>query len=113
MAAAVTGNAPVALRSSVAAVFFLVSPGLAVLAPARFRWELELALLVPASLAVTTVVSVSLFFAGAWSPLSAGATLTACSLAGALGLVAGGRAAETVPTASPSGPTGHDVADLT
>src|SRR4029079_3296434 len=88
MLAAVAGDAPVAVRSCVAAVFFLESPGLAVLAPARFRWELELAVLGPSSLAVTTVVSVALFFAHARSPLSAVAILAVCCAAGALGVAA-------------------------
>jgi hypothetical protein len=65
---AMVGDAPIGWRASAAAVFFLVSPGLAVLAPARFRWELELAMLLPTSLAMTTLVSLALFYAGVWTP---------------------------------------------
>jgi hypothetical protein len=112
MVAALAGDAPVLWRSCVAAVFFLVSPGLAVLAPARFRWEVELALLVPTSLAVTTVVSVALFFVGVWSPLTAVASLSACGAAGALGVAAGGATASP-PARNPSAGASSDWADVT
>jgi hypothetical protein len=62
-----------AVQAAVAALFFLVCPGLALLAPARFALAVELALLVPVSLAVTALVSVALFFTGFWSgPLAVG-----------------------------------------
>ena len=60
-----------AVQAGAAAFFFLLCPGLALLAPARFRLELELALVVPVSLAITALVSLALFFAGLWtSPVS-------------------------------------------
>jgi hypothetical protein len=75
------GDAPVAWRSAVAGVFFLVSPGLAVLAPARFRLEVELAMLLPTSIATTSLVSLVLFYAGVWTPMSTLACLAGlCAL---------------------------------
>lgn len=81
-------GAPVAWRSPVAAVFFLVSPGLAVLAPARFRWEIELAMLVPTSLAMTSLVSLALFYAGVWTPMLSVVCLSAACAIGVLGAAA-------------------------
>jgi hypothetical protein len=85
---AMVGGVPIVWRSAVAAVFFLVSPGLAVLAPARFRWQLELAILVPTSLAMTSLVSSALFYAGVWTPMLAVVCLSALCAIGALGAAA-------------------------
>ena len=79
------GGAPVAWRIAVAAVFFLVSPGLAVLIPAQFRLEIELAMLLPASLAMTTLVSLALFYAGVWTPTLTVVCLSAVCAVGILG----------------------------
>ena len=81
------GDAPSAWRPAVAAVFFLISPGLAVLAPARFRWELELAILLPTSLAMTSLVSLALFYAGVWTPMLTVVCLSAVCAIGFLGAV--------------------------
>jgi hypothetical protein len=78
-------GAPVAWRSAVAVVFFLVSPGLAVLIPARFRLELELAMLLPTSLAMTSLVSLALFYAGVWTPTLTVVCLSAVCAVGVLG----------------------------
>ena len=73
MAGAYAADIGGAAQAAAAALFFLVCPGLALLAPARFALAVELALLVPVSLAVTALVSVALFFAGFWSgPLAVG-----------------------------------------
>ena len=73
-----------AVQAAAAALFFLVCPGLALLAPARFALAIELALLVPVSLAITALVSVALFFTGFWSgPLAVG-MLVGLVLVGAL-----------------------------
>ena len=73
LAAAYASGIGGAVQAAAAALFFLVCPGLALLAPARFALMLELALLVPVSLAVTALVSVALFFTGFWSgPLAVG-----------------------------------------
>jgi hypothetical protein len=95
------GGAPIAWRFAAAAVFFLVSPGLAVLAPARFRLELELAVLLPTSLATTSLVSLALFYGGIWTP-----ALTVACLAGlcALGVAAAAARGLRVATAT-SAPT--------
>jgi hypothetical protein len=85
---AMVGQAPIPWRASVAAVFFLISPGLAVLAPARFRWELELAMLIPTSLAVTTLVSLALFYAGVWTPALSVIALSAVCAVGVLSAAA-------------------------
>jgi hypothetical protein len=78
-------GAPVAWRSAVALVFFIVSPGLAVLIPARFRLELELAMILPTSLAMTSLVSLALFYAGAWTPTLTVVCLAAVCAFGVLG----------------------------
>jgi hypothetical protein len=73
MAGAYAAGIGGAVQAAAAALFFLVCPGLALLAPARFALAVELALLVPVSLAVTALVSVALFFTGFWSgPLAVG-----------------------------------------
>ncbi len=73
LAAAYAADVGGAVQAGAAALFFLVCPGLALLAPARFALAVELALLVPVSLAVTALVSVALFFSGFWSgPLAVG-----------------------------------------
>jgi hypothetical protein len=88
-------DAPIGWRASAAAVFFLVSPGLAVLAPARFRWELELAMLLPTSLAMTTLVSLALFYAGVWTPTLAVVCLSAGCAVGVLSAAVRYRAPDT------------------
>ncbi|MEP6664966.1 MAG: hypothetical protein ABJA81_00845 [Nocardioidaceae bacterium] len=85
---AITGEAPIAWRGSIAAVFFLVSPGLAVLSPARLRWELELAMLLPTSAAMTTLVSLALFYAGVWTPTLTVIALSAVCAVGVLSAAA-------------------------
>ena len=73
LAAAYASGVGGAGQAAAAGVFFLICPGLALLAPARFALAVELALLVPVSLAVTALVSVALFFTGFWSgPLAVG-----------------------------------------
>ncbi len=90
------GGAPVAWRFPVAAVFFLVSPGLAVLAPARFRLELELAMVVPTSVATTSLLSLALFYGGVWTPALAVACLAGlCALGVAVLAARDLRAADT------------------
>jgi hypothetical protein len=85
---AMAGHAPIPWRASAAAVFFLISPGLAVLAPARFRWELELAMLLPTSLAMTSLVSLALFYAGVWTPTLSVIALSVVCAVGVLGAAA-------------------------
>lgn len=76
------------LQAGAAAFFFLLCPGLAVLTPARFALEVELALVVPVSLAVTALVSVALFFAGLWSgPLAVGVLIGGVVLSVLVGAV--------------------------
>lgn len=109
------GGAPVAVRLAVAAVFFLVSPGLAVLAPARFRLELELAMLLPTSLATTSLVSLALFYAGVWTPPLTVACLAAlCALGVAVAAARDIRAATaTSATTVLSGETEHGWGEAT
>jgi hypothetical protein len=103
------GNAPVPWRSTVAAVFFLVSPGMAVLAPARFRWEIELTMLFPTSLATTSLVSLGLFYGGVWTPTLTVACLCAVCVVGVLAASARGMADVARPLAvdSPPGEKDH------
>ena len=101
---AMVGDAPIGWRASAAAVFFLVSPGLAVLAPARFRWELELAMLLPTSLAMTTLVSLALFYAGVWTPTLAVVCLSAGCAVGVLSAAVRYRAPGTPVRARPGLP---------
>lgn len=109
------GDAPVAWRSAVAAVFFLVSPGLAVLAPARFRWEIELAMLLPTSLAMTSLVSLALFYAGVWSPTLAVVCLSVVCVLGVLGSAARDLGLATTARANngPPGGAGYNLGDVT
>ena len=67
LAAAYASGVGGPVQAGAAAVFFLLCPGLALLAPARFALGVELALVVPLSLALTALVSVALFFTGFWS----------------------------------------------
>lgn len=83
LALCMAGEAPAPWRPGAAAVFFLVAPGLAVLAPLRLRLDLELALTVPVGLAVTSLLSLPLFFLRAWSGGSAVAVLVAVCVLGA------------------------------
>lgn len=108
---AVTGTrlaeVPVAWQSAAAAVFFVVSPGMAVLAPARFRWEIELAVLVPTSLAVTSLVSLALFEARIWTPTLMVVALSALCAVGIVGVAFRGpdsRTASYPDGGSPGGP---------
>jgi hypothetical protein len=88
----IVGEAPVAWRAAVASVFFLVSPGLAVLAPARFRLEIELAMLLPTSLSTTTLVSLGLFYTGDWTPmLTIGCLTLICAVGVAVVMAQGAR----------------------
>jgi hypothetical protein len=109
------GGAPVAWRFAVAAVFFLVSPGLAVLAPARFRLELELAMILPTSLATTSLVSLALFYGGVWTPALTVACLAAlCALGVAVAAARDLRAATaTSVTTVLSGETEHGWGEAT
>ena len=72
------------VQAGAAALFFLLCPGLALLAPARFQLGVELALIVPVSLAVTALVSVALFFMGVWSSPLAVAVLIGGVVVGAI-----------------------------
>jgi hypothetical protein len=81
---AMVADAPQSWRATVAAVFFLLGPGLAVVAPMHLRFDLELALTVPVSLAVTSLVSLPLFYLELWSGGLAVAVLVAICAAGAL-----------------------------
>jgi hypothetical protein len=102
------GNTPVPWRSAVAAVFFLVSPGMAVLAPVRFRWEIELTMLFPTSLATTSLVSLGLFYAGVWTPTLAVVCLCVVCAVGVLAASARGMADVARPLAVNSPPSGTD-----
>ena len=101
---AMVADAPIGWRAPAAAVFFLVSPGLAVLAPARFRWELELAMLLPTSLAMTTLVSLALFYAGVWTSTLAVVCLSAGCAVGVLSAAVRNRAPGTPVRAHTSWP---------
>jgi hypothetical protein len=103
------GNAPVPWRSAVAAVFFLVSPGMAVLAPVRFRLEIELTMLFPTSLATTSLVSLGLFYGGVWTPTLAVVCLCAVCAVGVLAASARGLADVARPLAlsNPASETDH------
>jgi hypothetical protein len=77
-------DAPPPWRATAAAVFFLLAPGLGVLAPLNLRIDLELALTVPISLAVTSLVSMPLFYLRIWSGSLAVAVLVVVCARGAL-----------------------------
>jgi hypothetical protein len=77
-------DSPQPWRASAAAVFFLLAPGIGVLAPMHYRLDLELALAVPVSLAVTSLVSLPLFYLGLWSGGAAVAVLMVVCARGAL-----------------------------
>jgi hypothetical protein len=81
---ATVADAPQPWRATVAAVFFLLGPGLAVVAPMQLRFDLELALTVPVSLAMTSLASLPLFYLEVWSGGLAVAVLVAVCAGGAL-----------------------------
>jgi hypothetical protein len=81
---AMVADAPQPWRATTAAVFFLFAPGLAVVAPMQLRIDLELALTVPVSLAMTSLASLPLFYLAVWSGGSAVAVLVAVCAGGAL-----------------------------
>lgn len=77
-------DAPQPWRATTAVVFFLLAPGLGVLAPMHLRIDLELAMTVPVSLALTSLVSLPLFYLQIWSGGMAVALLVAVCVGGAL-----------------------------
>jgi hypothetical protein len=81
---AMVTDAPQPWRATAAAVFFLLAPGVGILAPLRLRIDLELALTIPVSLAVTSLAALPLFYLGTWSGGRAVALLVIVCACGAL-----------------------------
>jgi hypothetical protein len=94
---AMVADAPQPWRATAAAVFFLLAPGLAVVAPMQLRLDLELALTVPVSLAMTSLASLPLFYLEVWSGGSAVAVLVVICAGGALAVWTRSRSAVGAP----------------
>jgi hypothetical protein len=94
---AMVADAPQPWRATTAAVFFLLAPGLAVVAPMQLRLDLELALTVPVSLAMTSLASLPLFYLAVWSGGLAVAVLVAVCAGGALAVWTRPRSAVVAP----------------